>query len=439
MPLSDIATITISTSAKGVTRKGFGVPLIAAYHAHYAERVREYTTLAAMVTDGFTVNEPAYKVAAQIAGQTPRVAKWKVGRRALPFTQSVKLTPASNTVGTVYTVTVLDPAGNSTVCTNTVVTGETISQICTALASQIGAVTDLSATSKTTYVDVDADNAGDYFYFNDHNNDLGITDVTPDPGIATDLAAIELADSDWYGLAIDSNSEAEIKASQAYVETLEKIAGYHTCDAGVRLAATTDDIISDLQDGSYVRCLILSSKDYDGYSGAAWLGRILPQNPGRSTAAFKTLTGVTVDSLTSTQAAAILAKGGNIYTTVAGLNITENGQTPYGTYIDITIGRDWLVARLRERIIYLLANTLKIPYTDSGVSQVVTQVRAQLREGQSDSYQYIATDPEFVITFPKVADVSASDRANRLLPDINFTATLQGAIHKIEISGVVSV
>jgi len=440
MPLADIVTVSITTTAKGVTQAGFGTPLIAGYHSHYVDRVREYTTLAAMVTDGFSVNEPIYKAAQKIAGQTPRVTSWKVGRRANAFSQVVRLAPSGNAVGTVFTVAVLDPSGNSTTCSNTVVTGETVAEICGSLANSITAISDITATNNSTYVECSADNAGEYFFFNSLNDELELTDATADPGIAADLAAIELADPDYYALCLDSNSEAEIEAAQAYVETLEKIAAYHTCDAGVRDSGTTDDVISDLQDSAYVRCIIMSSKDHDGFAGAAWLGRMLPHNPGKATWAFKTLSGVTVDTLTTTQAAAIKAKGGNIYTTIAGINMTENGQAPDGTFLDIVRGRDWLAARMRERVISLIANTLKVPYTDAGVAMVVNQIRAQLRQGQSDAYGFIAKDPDFTVTYPLVADVSTANKANRILPDINFDSTLQGAIHSvIPISGVVSV
>jgi hypothetical protein len=40
---------------------------------------------------------------------------------------------------------------------------------------------------------------------------------------------------------------------------------------------------------------------------------------------------------------------------------------------------------------------------------------------------------------PKVKDVSSADRANRVLPDVTFSATLAGAIHAVEILGTISV
>jgi hypothetical protein len=43
-----------------------------------------------------------------------------------------------------------------------------------------------------------------------------------------------------------------------------------------------------------------------------------------------------------------------------------------------------------------------------------------------------------VVTFPRAKDVDPAAKARRLLPDLNFTATLAGAIHRVKIVGKVS-
>ena len=48
-------------------------------------------------------------------------------------------------------------------------------------------------------------------------------------------------------------------------------------------------------------------------------------------------------------------------------------------------------------------------------------------------------DNGFSVEAPRAADVSAANKAARLLPDITFRATYQGAISKVEISGTISV
>ena len=68
--LSDIVSVAVSTLTTQVQQPGFGVPLIADYHTRFAERARFYSAapagLTAMLADGFTVNDAAYKAAAKI-------------------------------------------------------------------------------------------------------------------------------------------------------------------------------------------------------------------------------------------------------------------------------------------------------------------------------------------------------------------------------------
>lgn len=437
MSLSDIVSITIITTAKGVTQAGFGTPLIVGYHSNYVDLVREYEDLPSLITDGFTANDPIYKAAAAIMGQTPHPASFKVGKRDLPFTQVVQLAPTSNTVDLEYTATLTNSTGNSTTVTHTVETGNTIADITASLQTSINSITNTTSTDNSTYVEQTSDNAGELFFYSGMNEELEYTDVTPDPGIATDLAAIHLADPDWYGLVIDSNSEAEVVAAQAFVETLNRIAAFNLKDAGVKDSGVSDDVASDMQASSYARCVNIYSADHDGYLAAGWMGGMLTTTPGSATWAYKTVAGPAVDSLNVTQEATIEGKNCNHYTAIKGVNITRYGITPSGEFIDVIRGRDWLQARLEERIYTLLINNPKIPYTDGGVDMVRSEVRAQLREGITNGY--LAADPEFVVTAPLVADVSDANKANRILPDIYFQATLAGAIHKVVVSGIISI
>jgi hypothetical protein len=50
----------------------------------------------------------------------------------------------------------------------------------------------------------------------------------------------------------------------------------------------------------------------------------------------------------------------------------------------------------------------------------------------------LAADPAYEITAPDASEVSVADKGNRLLPDMEFTGTYAGAIHKVEIQGVLS-
>ncbi len=48
-------------------------------------------------------------------------------------------------------------------------------------------------------------------------------------------------------------------------------------------------------------------------------------------------------------------------------------------------------------------------------------------------------DEDLIVEAPLAADVSSNDKASRLLPDVEFIATLAGAIHKTIIRGKVVV
>ena len=130
-------------------------------------------------------------------------------------------------------------------------------------------------------------------------------------------------------------------------------------------------------------------------------------------------------------------KKANYYITVAGVSIVMNGQVSGNEWIDTIRGIDWLEARMKERLFSALINAPKIPYTDNGVAIIEAGVRAQLAEGIRVGF--LAADPAPEVTVPKVADIDPAQKAARILPDVSFSATLAGAIHEIEIDGVVSV
>lgn len=173
---------------------------------------------------------------------------------------------------------------------------------------------------------------------------------------------------------------------------------------------------------------------------AAWLGRMLPTVPGEATWAHKTLSGVTAAALTAEQRENLTAKGVNQYVEASGVSTTRWGTTATGEYLDVIHGIDWLEQNLQEAILRLLVSQPKVGYTDAGIAQVESQVRAQLMRAQAMGI--IAPDsleaPGFAITVPPLYDTDVADRAARLLQGVRFTARLAGAVHKTVIRGAVA-
>jgi hypothetical protein len=131
------------------------------------------------------------------------------------------------------------------------------------------------------------------------------------------------------------------------------------------------------------------------------------------------------------------------YIEMGGRNVMLDGVTASGEYIDIVIFVDWVTARITERVFALLANSPKLPYSDTSVNLVCGEILAVLQDGVNAG-GLLAGDPDNDIpaptaTGPKVADVDPVDRAARRLPDIEFSARLAGAIHVVSISGKLSI
>lgn len=255
---------------------------------------------------------------------------------------------------------------------------------------------------------------------------------------AAALNAVQIASQDWYGFMIipDGTPATDFKAAADWAETQVKLYSIGSTDANILDAAATSDIAYILKGLGYERSFVSYHATAAEYLEAAWLGECLPFDPGSQTWAYKTLAGVTADSLTSAQRTAALAKNANVYTTTAGVSITERGQVASGEWIDVIRGLDWLQARLQEEIFLNLVNKRKIPYDDSGITLIGSLVTGVCSEAARKG---ILQADSIIVTTPKYATIPQADRLARNLPDVTFSALLLGAIQTVQINGTVTV
>lgn len=116
-----------------------------------------------------------------------------------------------------------------------------------------------------------------------------------------------------------------------------------------------------------------------------------------------------------------------------------------GEWIDVIRFRDWLKNDMQYRLFNLLYTHPKIPYTDEGIALVQNQMVASLTQGQRQGG--IAPDefdedgkliPGFTVTVPLAANLTAADRASRVLGGCKFHARLAGAIHVVNVYGTLA-
>lgn len=439
MSLDDLVSISVSATTATPTKPGFGTILIAAQKvpAAMVDRVKKFGSLKEMTDFGFSTSDPAYLCAQKMKAQNPSPKSWLIGKRLNKTTQTVTLTCTSAAEGDTYKITLVSTAGVATTYTRTVPAASSTSAEATALAALINAHTQVSAAAVGAVITVTG-TLGELVNFKEWSDNIEFADTTPDPGLAADLAAIKAAtNQDWYGLALDSQSEAEIAAAALFVETEKKIACFNTSDYGCAKAATTTDVMSDLKAAAYARSGVLfSKKELLSYSGAAWMAKqFAGANPGSDTWAYKTLASVTVDELTTSERSAILDKNGNVYNPVSGINVTEKGKSGSGEYFDVTRFVDWLRAEIQFRVFSALVNNSKIPYTDVGIDAIVAIIDGALKFGVTRGGLVAGTTQ---VLAPKVADIPSATKASRRLEDITFSGTLAGAIHELDIAGTVT-
>lgn len=261
----------------------------------------------------------------------------------------------------------------------------------------------------------------------------------PDETYGEALMACSEFDDDFYAVAIESKDEGDILDVAATTEGLIKIFGAASADPDIRTALVSDDVMSQLASMSYARTFLVHHTQPEIYHPeCAWLGRMLPYDPGEATWKFKTLNSVPVDRFTPNERDVIRAKGANWYQQIAGVNMMREGVMAESatTFIDIIRGIDWLRQRMMERIFACLTTQPKVPYTNSGIATIESLVRAQLEQGIARGV--IAPEPAYEVTVPDALECDPLDRANRYLRDVTFKARLAGAIHEVYITGVVT-
>lgn len=428
--LSQIIDIEITRQTKGITQVGFGTPMVLGLHTRFAERQRSYSSIEEVLGDGFLTSDAEYKAAAAIFAQEITPDQIVIGRRTAAVAQVVTVTP---TVADSFSYTITINGVTYTFVSDSNATG---AEIQAGLVSAVNAGSEpvtATAGGGSTVV-LTADVAGTSFTYAVGTN-LSAALTTANNGVIEDIEAVRGENDDWYCLVLTSRLKADILNAASHIETLRKMFAACSEDSDVP-ANTAGNVLESLNDQAYDRTFYIWSDDQESYPEAAWVGRVLPLDPGSETWKFKNLKGVVASDLSTSEQNVIFGNKGNTYETFAGVSITREGTVASGEFIDVIRFVDWLEARMQEDIYQTLINVPKIPFTDNGVAVIESLIRKRLLIGIRVGG--LAEDPAFTISVPKVVNVTNVDKAARLLPDVSFAATLAGAIHKVQIRGTVS-
>jgi hypothetical protein len=228
-----------------------------------------------------------------------------------------------------------------------------------------------------------------------------------------------------------------VEALAANVEAQTYLYIYNNSDTANADPASTTDVMYALKASAYERTSgLFAQSQLLCYSACAWVGRMFPTTAGSENWAFKTLAGVPADVLTTAQIHAVENKNASVYTTLAGLNLTQFGKTPGGEWIDIIRGTDSLKNTMQVGILALQANSLKVPFTDAGVDMYRSVIVGTLKQFVDSGF--LSSSPAPTVSLPAVSTISSTNKAARKLTPVNFAATLAGAINSTTINGVLT-
>ena len=451
MSLEQIVNVVISRETASVSRAGFGTPMILGPNLNSQNRILFFSNLSdvADALVGGSAN-PEYQAAAAVFGQNPHPVQIAIGQ--VQGTKTITDNAGTFTAGDIV-VTV-----NGTEITESFATDKDTTM--TALAASIQALADVSTAVysavghtiiitpvSTAVLGVSVDVTGITGTMTTTVSATGTETLTDA------LDAIRTVNDTWYALVITSRTLADQQNVADWTETQTKIFGCASDDTNIINQADgvdTTTIAYYVKTNSLSRTFVFYHQTADGstsddYIEAALFGKILPQDPGSYTAMFQTLSLVAVSTLTTTQNVNALAKNANTYEEIGGRNISREGTTGEGEYIDVIIFIDWLQARITENVYSTLVNSQKVPYTDAGIAAIDSQVQRTLQVGQNrggiSPTAYDENDVQiggFFTTVPLLSAVSAADKAARTLNDMTFTAWLAGAVHAVNITGVVT-
>lgn len=445
--LSDIVSITITRETQALSIASFDTPAIISEFASDKtlttfDRYREYASLTEMTDDSWSSTDQEYIRAQKIFSQNPHPSTIMIGRKK-PDTEAVEtwteaLTAIAAASSNWYAFTI-----NSTQYATVTFAGDFVAS--NSIVATINGVacdavvftTDQETTMGLLKTEIEGQAGLENITVTVSATPFRVLTIEAEEGDVSSVSFAITGGASQTTYTTAFVTEDDQKEAAAWAETQKKIY-FLTSDATDIPTSATDDLFSDLKALGYdrtVMCYHDSLSSNDQYFAEAWMGECMPYDPGSQTWAFKTLSGITAYDLTSAQRTYILNKYGNIYTSTAGVSITENGKVASGEYIDIIRGIDWLEARIAENIFSELVNTRKIPYTDAGV----TVIEGLLKEVLDEAVQVEFITADYEVESPLVADISSANKLARTLPDITFTATLQGAIHYVTISGTVSV
>jgi Protein of unknown function (DUF3383) len=352
-------------------------------------RLRQYQTLSAMLTDGFTTTSPEYLAAQLYFGQSEPPNYLWVGRRDLTSLNTV--IPHSGAAGTGYAV------------------GDVIVVVQSGASQGQCEVTTIGAGGAVTGLAVFTPPAGTDGTGYSTATGLATTTTGAGTGLEVDITAVgetylvaliacRAASSVFWGVMCCNATTADAEAIAPYVEAATPPTFYfHTTADTAVLNNTSGNLALTLKGDEYENTALIYSTTQSGvapnnaYGAAALMGSVVGQNTGLPNSYFtewgKTLIGIQPEPLSQAQVNTITGNNCNVYVGYANTyTLVTPGITPSGLYIDQVLNRAILAAAIQYAVMNLLIASPSVPQTDPGETQLIHAVNGACQAAVNTGY-----------------------------------------------------
>lgn len=479
LSVSAVVNVSIVMSPLAAAVRNFGSLLIlgASDVIDTTERIRVYTSITDIGAD-YGTSAPEYLAAALYFGQSPRPKQVYLGRWAKTATSGVLhggvLSSGEQAIANFTAVT---SGGLSITVDGTAknLTGINLSAVTNLNGVASAVTTALSGSATVTW-----DNVSKRFAVESATTGTSSTlTYATAPGSGTDISSLmklrtgqasapvagiaaegldacvnALIDKSnaWYGLYVAANSvnDSSYLAAAPIIE-----AAYPLRIMGVTITNTTALDGSSTTDLGYLLKAAGYRRTFTQYSAnphaaASLFGRAFTVDfTGQNTTItlkFKQEPGVTPETLTATQAAALKAKNINVFVNYDNdTAILQEGTMCNGFFFDEVHGLDWLQNDVQTDVYNLLyTSSTKVPQTDAGMNTILTRVEGRLAQAVNNGLlapgiwngpsfggiktgQYL-TKGYYAYASP-VDDQAQADREGRKATPIQAATKLAGAVH----------
>jgi hypothetical protein len=440
--------VVIIDDALPVEEANLGTPLHLTPDVTFSERTRVYTSSTTAKSDSEIGTTALAAVEAHFA-QPLHTSEIKLGRREPDVAMVVTFTIDTGVLeNDEYNITINSVSGGD-VTAGVTPTPDTVATAMRAVLTTVLAGEPVSVGGTGADVVITSTTAGLAFTYTSSytatgGGTSGITTVvtTPNGNVSTELDAVLLEDSDWYGLTLASRDDTDIAYGAAWTESAPiKLALFQSSTADV-LTATTPNVLDDLKSLGYKRTAYAWHHDDTQYLDVAWMGFTLQADPDLKTTiwAYKELSGVSLKSprLTPTEYNNIDNNNGNRYAVFGGRPKTGQGVTVSGERIDRVTTKDWwdvsLTAAWTQVLVDASQRNSKIAYTDQGLRAFAAAGTAVNDRGVAAGHFAPGSTTSTVVP---VAQVPPAKRADRIvLP--RASAVYADAAEKVEAEGSIT-